>query len=176
MYNDCILSEDGLAEGYVVIFDMHGIRLGHIARVSLPALRAFMLYIQEAHPAKLKAVHCLNTANYINHVMRLISPLLRNEIIGLLRFHSGRLPEGIPQEILPREYGGNAPSIDVLDKQCHSLINKYADWLIETEQFKADETKRPKKASWWSIFSGGGGNPNNLGLIENQSPLSVEFD
>lgn len=46
MFNDCVLSEDGLMEGYIVCFDMKGISLGHLARVSLPALRSFMIYIQ----------------------------------------------------------------------------------------------------------------------------------
>lgn len=46
MFNDMRLSEDGLSEGYIVIFDMKGCSLGHLTRVSLPALRSFMLYIQ----------------------------------------------------------------------------------------------------------------------------------
>lgn len=46
MFNDVKLSEDGLSEGYIVIFDMKGCSLGHLTRVTLPALRAFMHYIQ----------------------------------------------------------------------------------------------------------------------------------
>lgn len=47
MFNDVKLSEDqGQAEGYIVIFDMKGCSLGHLTRVTLPALRAFMHYIQ----------------------------------------------------------------------------------------------------------------------------------
>lgn len=46
MFNDVKLSEDCLSEGYIVIFDMKGCSLGHLTRVTLPALRAFMHYIQ----------------------------------------------------------------------------------------------------------------------------------
>lgn len=46
MFNDVKLSEDRLSEGYIVIFDMKGCSLGHLTRVTLPALRAFMHYIQ----------------------------------------------------------------------------------------------------------------------------------
>lgn len=46
MFNDVKLSEDHLSEGYIVIFDMKGCSLGHLTRVTLPALRAFMHYIQ----------------------------------------------------------------------------------------------------------------------------------
>lgn len=90
MFNDCVLSEDGLIEGYIVCFDMKGIALGHLARVSLPALRSFMVYIQEAHPARLKAIHVLNTAPWINHAMRIVLPLIRSELLQLLKFHKGK--------------------------------------------------------------------------------------
>lgn len=46
MFNDVKLSEDRLSDGYIVIFDMKGCNLGHLTRVTLPALRSFMLYIQ----------------------------------------------------------------------------------------------------------------------------------
>lgn len=166
MYNDCILSEDGLAEGYIVIFDMKHVKLGHLARVSLPALRAFMLYIQEAHPARLKAVHILNTASFINHIMRIVAPLIRSEIFSLLKFHRGVLPDGVPQAILPMDYGGEAPTIEELGREVFEMIDKYATWLKETEHFVADESKRVKKSPWWSIFNGSAGsaNPNNLGF------------
>lgn len=173
MFNDCVLSEDGLMEGYIVCFDMKGIALGHLARVSLPALRSFMLYIQEAHPARLKAIHVLNTAPWINHAMRIVLPLIRSELLQLLKFHKGSIgknkineiftdfdcfsdgnPEGVPIEIMPEEYGGEGPSIKDLDRESIEMLEKYGRWLRETELFKTDETKRIKKASWWGIFGG----------------------
>jgi hypothetical protein len=90
MYNDCVLSEDGLAEGYIVVFDMKGVSIGHLARVSLPALKAFMFYIQDAHPARLKAIHVLNTASWIHHIMRIVVPLIKSELLSMVRFHKGK--------------------------------------------------------------------------------------
>lgn len=46
MFNDYRISVDGLAEGYVVVFDMKGIRLSHLTRVQIGAMRHFMAYIQ----------------------------------------------------------------------------------------------------------------------------------
>lgn len=46
---------------------------------------------QEAHPARLKAIHVLNTAPWINHVMRLVVPLIKSELLNLLKFHKGKL-------------------------------------------------------------------------------------
>lgn len=46
MFNDYRISVDGLTEGYVVVFDMKGIRLGHLTRIQFGALKTFMAYIQ----------------------------------------------------------------------------------------------------------------------------------
>ncbi len=46
MFNDMRISEDGLTEGYIVVFDMKGLKLGHLAKIHLGSLRAFMSYIQ----------------------------------------------------------------------------------------------------------------------------------
>lgn len=169
MFNDCALSEDGLAEGYIVLFDMKGVSLGHLARVSLPPLKAFLNYIQEAHPARLKQIHVLNTANYINHIMRIILPLVRSEFLSFVKFHKGNVPEGIPIEIMPKDYGGEAPTVKELDEESLSMVDKYRDWLKDSEKYQVDETKRIKKGSWWGGLFGYGQqtipNNNNMALV-----------
>lgn len=174
MYNDCILSEDGLVEGYIVLFDMKGVSLGHLARVSLPALKAFMVYIQDAHPARLKGIHILNTANYINHVMRLITPLVRSEILTLVKFHKGVVPDGMDKDLLPLEYGGKAPRISDLDADTKSMIDDYAPWLIDSERYCVDESKRVRKASWWGLFNGTNPVPNQQQSIDKQKQVFFE--
>lgn len=72
-------------------------------------------------------------------------------IVGVL----GNNPEGVPIEIMPEEYGGEAPSIKELDRESGEMMEKYARWLKETELFRTEESKRIKKSSsWWGFFSG----------------------
>lgn len=53
--------------------------------------REFIIIItfQEAHPAKLKAIHILNTASWIHHIMRIVLPLVKSELISIVKFHKG---------------------------------------------------------------------------------------
>jgi hypothetical protein len=46
MFADVCIGDNGLANGYVVLFDMKGVSLGHLPKVSLPMLKRFMVYIQ----------------------------------------------------------------------------------------------------------------------------------
>lgn len=101
MFNDIRLSEDLLAEGYVVIFDMKGVRLSHIARVQLGPLRAFMAYIQEAHPARLKKIYICHAASFINQIMSIVKPLIKSELMSLLHFTTKGPDTLFAKELLP---------------------------------------------------------------------------
>ncbi|KAG5896678.1 hypothetical protein JTB14_021317 [Gonioctena quinquepunctata] len=109
---------------------------------------------KEAHPCRLKAIHVLNTTSWIHHVMRLIMPLLKSELLGLITFHRGNTPDNFPTELLPIEYGGESATIPELERDTRFLLEKYRHWLIESTEYKSDESKRAKKTSWWGFFNG----------------------
>ncbi|XP_041971963.1 alpha-tocopherol transfer protein-like [Aricia agestis] len=148
MFNDVKLSEDGLSDGYVVIFDMKGCSLGHLTRLTLPALRAFMHYIQNAHPCRLRKIHVVNTVSFINQVMCIVKPLIYSNLINLLNFSSEGPASVVDLELLPEDYGGPQPSVKQLhEEQRRNMENNYREWLTESEMFKVDEKKRVKKPS-----------------------------
>ncbi|CAF4800679.1 unnamed protein product [Pieris macdunnoughi] len=148
MFNDIKLSVDSLSEGYIVIFDMKGCSIGHLTRVTLPALRAFMQYIQVAHPARLKKIHVVHTVSFINQVMCLVKPLIHSNLYNLLNFSSDGPASVVDLEYLPEDYGGPLRSVkDLHEEQKHSMETEYREWLMESEIFKTDETKRIKKPS-----------------------------
>lgn len=101
MFNDIRISEDLLAEGYVVIFDMKGVRLSHISRVQLGPLKSFMTYIQEAHPARLKKIYICHAAYFVNQVMSLVKPLIKSELMSLLYFTTQGPQTLFEKEVLP---------------------------------------------------------------------------
>lgn len=101
MFNDIRLSEDILAEGYIVIFDMKGVRFGHISRVQLGPLKSFMAYIQEAHPARLKKIYIVHSASFVNHVMTLVKPLIKDGLMSLLHFTTKGPQTLFSKDVLP---------------------------------------------------------------------------
>lgn len=101
MFNDIRLSEDLLAEGYIVIFDMKGVKLAHVSRVQLSPLRSFMSYIQEAHPARLKKIYICHAASFVNQIMSLVKPLIKSELMSLLHFTTKGPSDIIDKDLLP---------------------------------------------------------------------------
>lgn len=86
---------------------------------------------------------------------------------------AGNVPDNLSVELLPSDYGGEAPSVEELDTQTKALVSKYADWLKETEYFRANESKRVKKTTWWGLFSGSN---NTVKLDEKTILKNLQID
>ncbi|KAL0266539.1 UNVERIFIED_CONTAM: hypothetical protein PYX00_009049 [Menopon gallinae] len=157
LFNDIRLSEDGLSNGYVVIFDMKGVSLSHLTKINLSSIRKFMSYIQEGHPARLKGVHVINAVAFMDKILALIKPLMKSGLIKLLTIHGSDLTnlfKEVPQEILPKDYGGEAEPMSVLHAEHRKMMeSKYEKWIEEEECFKMDESKRPKSSKKQCILT-----------------------
>lgn len=106
-----------LAEGEVPIFDMKGVTVWHLLKISLSTLRLYFKYAQEAHPVRVQQIHVYNCTPLINRIMSLIKPLLKPEVAARFQFHtpgSETIFNFIPKAMLPEEYGGDAGPIKML--------------------------------------------------------------
>lgn len=72
------------AIGEIVVFDMTGFSLRHLSKFSLGTIRLFMKYIQEAHVGRVKGVHVINAASFLDKVMFLVRPFLKGELINVV--------------------------------------------------------------------------------------------
>ncbi|KAL1117402.1 hypothetical protein AAG570_004728 [Ranatra chinensis] len=150
-FNDVIISEDGLCPGYEVVFDMKGTTLTHLARVAsaLHLVKMFMVYIQECHPVRLKAVHVINTVSFMDSVLSLVKPLMQSELVHLLILHNSldTLEEFVPLKMMPRDYGGDGPPVGAAQESYDKFMKaKYSSWLKECHHWAADLKKRPQKS------------------------------
>lgn len=136
MFNDMRISEDGLTEGYIVVFDMKGLKLGHLAKIQLGSLRAFMSYIQvycphrmlwhnvfininfqEAHPVRLKKVLVINAASFISQIMLLIRPLINSDLLSLLQFTTQGPLDIFTSDLIPEVLVGEPKIGQIFKKQ-----------------------------------------------------------
>ncbi|KAJ9574053.1 hypothetical protein L9F63_008579 [Diploptera punctata] len=167
MYNDMRLAEDGLEPGYIVVFDMKGITLGHLSRINLSIIKKFIVYIQDCHPARLKGIHVINTVSFIDKVMTIIKPFLKGSIMQIIHFHGGvqSLEKYMSLEILPQEYGGQGDSFNVYHAQQRKLLEEeYVTWFREEENYKVDESKRKGKKNTQADTYGARGSFRKLAI------------
>lgn len=135
---DACLLVEGTSPGYIFLFDMKGVKLGHLARLSLSLLRKFFQYIQEGNPIRLKGIHVVNTLPIIDKIMFMIKPFMNKELLELVHFHSSDMSEVqkyLHKSCLPKDFDGDLPS-------CAELHEKYCDWMNKLKPFFDEEEAR----------------------------------
>lgn len=77
--------------GEVPVFDMAGFTLKHLTCVVLSVLRVYMKYTQEAHPVRLRQIHIINCASYVDRIMAVVKPFMRKEVAKLVSEENKKL-------------------------------------------------------------------------------------
>ncbi|CAH0402858.1 unnamed protein product [Chilo suppressalis] len=148
MIGDIRLREEieGVA-GDVYILDASIVSTGHLAKLSLTAVKKFLICVQEAYPVKLKEVHVVNAGSIIEAVLNMIKPFLKEKIRNRIFVHSelNSLYKYVPQDMLPEEYGGYIGSLDEINKAWYEKLVEYGPWFKAQESVKANEALRPGK-------------------------------
>nr|CAD7399371.1 unnamed protein product [Timema poppensis] len=85
-----------------------------------------------------------------NFLPRVSIPNLKKMIMFLqIVIHSSGLEDFykiVPNEILPKEYGGEAGTIEEAHKRSYEKMKQHRNWFIEEEKLRVDESKRLGKA------------------------------
>lgn len=87
MTADASIYKHGVSPGYIFLFDMQGVRLGHLMRLSISSIRRFFEYLQDGMPVRLKGIHVLNTVWFMDKVLALIRPFMKRELFETVRKH-----------------------------------------------------------------------------------------
>lgn len=101
--------------GISIIVDYEGLTLARIFGVSFGQLKQGLEYLQECIPVRVKAVHIVRQSYVFNILFMIARPFLKRKIIERFHFHGysfDELHKEIPATALPKEYGGQAPTID----------------------------------------------------------------
>ncbi|VVC28755.1 Hypothetical protein CINCED_3A010787 [Cinara cedri] len=150
MAMDACFKVDGTCPGFIFVFDMRGVRLGHLTRLGISSLRKFFTFIQDGLPVRLKGIHVLNTHSLIDKIMMLVKPFIKKELLSLIRFHTESDQENIYEAVsklsLPEDYGGQGPSIEKLHVHFSDWMKLMRPVFENDYQYKADESKRLKKS------------------------------
>lgn len=85
---DYVLDEADIASGDVQIVDIEGYTLRHLAYISIFVLRIYMKFLQEAYPSRLKAMHVINCPSFLDRLVSMMSPFLREEVRNMVRVTS----------------------------------------------------------------------------------------
>ncbi|XP_039444104.1 clavesin-1 isoform X1 [Culex pipiens pallens] len=137
--------ENGAADGYRIVIDMKGVTFGHVGKLSVAALKNFLVYLQDAMPIRLKGLHFASVPSFMDIVLGLLKPFMKKELMGMLYLHP-TYEHMIPyfgKECLPSDCGGESESREELTEKCFGHIKELHDYFVEEEETRRiDESKR----------------------------------
>ncbi|XP_075227019.1 alpha-tocopherol transfer protein-like [Lycorma delicatula] len=134
------------SNGVVIIFDLYGRTMAHVASVTFPMLRNVVHCIMSAFPEHMKGFHIVNASGYTNTLITLGKSLLKDKLRNRIHTHSkgvATLAEHISKDVLPAEYGGTYEHNMVkLRDFTYELLVRQRDWYLKEQSVKADLTKK----------------------------------
>ncbi|XP_063896395.1 clavesin-2 [Helicoverpa armigera] len=140
--------EEGTWPGFVLIFDLEGLRLGHLARLDVQTLQQFLYYLQEAMLVKIEGLHFLNAPSFMDRLMMMIRPFLKKEMMDVLVIHqigAKTLDKFVPMEGLPKEAGGNYKTYDECKNAMLARLRANKEFFVKENKKRVIEAKRPGK-------------------------------
>ena len=132
--------------GLVIIFDMEGYGMGHFTQAPLPLMKKLQNSWEDANPLRPQSMHILRTPSFFNTFYALINTIMKEKMKQRMRVHGDDLEslhKEISKEILPKEYGGEGMSIEELTNYWKKKCESRSEWLMQRENMKTDESRRP---------------------------------
>ncbi|KOC70981.1 Alpha-tocopherol transfer protein-like [Habropoda laboriosa] len=123
----------------VMVIDLQGFSVVHFTKCSptQSIVRKSMLAVQDSMPLRLHRVHFLHAPAFIDSILNIFYPLLKDRLVQKFRVHTGggeELHSYMNKNILPNEWGGKAGTLDDLNDAWKKKIEKNKDWFLREEK------------------------------------------
>ncbi|KAM8721709.1 hypothetical protein ACLKA7_007561 [Drosophila subpalustris] len=146
-----VLDDAHIADGDVQIVDIDGYTMRHLAYISIFVLRVYMKFVQEAYPSRLRAIHIINCPSFLDRMMAMMKPFIREEVYQLINYHTegmDSLYKEVPRDMLPVEYGGKAGTIAEIKTHWLRILREKTAYLSDDKYWKITSQSKSR----WSLF------------------------
>ncbi|RZC41034.1 CRAL TRIO domain containing protein [Asbolus verrucosus] len=159
LYEDCMMGE-------ILIFDMQDASVEDVAKFTPTLLSKMYTVYKNVYSIRLKALYFINSFPYIRHVIAFLKLILKPKIFQRIYVceDSAILNEIFSKETLPKDYGGQGPSLDELNDMLKAKFREHQDRFNLLDKFRVNENLRPEKLN----------NDELLGFYGNFKKLNVD--
>ncbi|KAI5642233.1 CRAL/TRIO domain-containing protein [Phthorimaea operculella] len=150
--------EEGSWPGFIIVFDLKNMSLGHLTKFDLQNLSQYLYYLQHGFLANLCGIHYLNAPSFMDKFMFVIRPFLKNQLLDVLHIHQAgttTIGEFYPIEALPKESGGSYKSCQELKTEILSKLHASQSYFDAESKKRVKESLRPGKPKTISDIFGG---------------------
>jgi hypothetical protein len=159
------LKEDCLI-GDILVFDMNNAAMDDLLKFTPLHLKKTLTVYKNIFCLRAKRVLFLNSIRYLDNILAILKHLIKPKIFQRIEVHqdSEVLKEIFPPDQLPKDYGGNGPSLEELNDGLREKFDEYQNRFDQLDQLRVDESLRPEKLN----------NDEVLGFHGNFKKLNVD--
>ncbi|CAH0714068.1 unnamed protein product, partial [Brenthis ino] len=158
MQIDLLQLEEGTWPGLILLFDLDGVTLGHLAKLDLSTVQQMIYYLQEAMLVKLKGLHFMNATAIMNRLLLIIKPFMKKELIQMLFIHplgATTLEKFVPLKALPKDAGGEYKTYEEVKNEWIDKMKANSDFFFNENKKRVAESLRPGKPKTIANIFGG---------------------
>jgi len=141
--------DQAIIRGFLMVNDMQGIGAEHLTMFNIAVIKKLITLGKTAIPVRPKGAHILNRPNIMESLHNMVRNLQEEKMRTRNTLHKpgdlSKLHEELGKDILPKEYGGTNGTIEELKQYWKKEVENHRAWLLEQNQYKTDEGKRPGK-------------------------------
>jgi len=161
MINDLMMMEDDnfIVAGQIGILDFSGVTVSHFLQFSPTFIKKMTMMQQDAAPVRQKASHFVNMPSIALAVFNIFQSFANEKNKKRIYVHGTdmeALYKVVPRRLLPKEYGGDAGTIQEITNALEKRLLANRDFFLEDENYGVDEKKRVGRPN----------NPDNLFGLE----------
>ncbi|KAL1430461.1 hypothetical protein MTO96_033784 [Rhipicephalus appendiculatus] len=115
IFDHLLLQEESMIKGVVVVLDVKGIGVYHLAHYTPSVIGTLISFVQDGVPVRLKGVYVINNPPIFDLIFGITKTFLKAKLVHRFRFF-GHKPNGlrelVPDDVIPEEHGGTNESYD----------------------------------------------------------------
>ncbi|RZC41305.1 CRAL TRIO domain containing protein, partial [Asbolus verrucosus] len=140
LYEDCMMDE-------IVIFDMQDASVEDVAKFTPTLLSKIFTVYKNVYSLRVKGMYIINSFPYVRPVIACLKLILKPKIFQRIYVceDSTILNEIFSQETLPKNYGGQGPSLDELNEMLKAKFREYQDRFDLLDKLRVNDNLRPEK-------------------------------
>ncbi|CAH1382792.1 alpha-tocopherol transfer protein-like [Tenebrio molitor] len=158
---------EDVAFGDILVGDWNGVCASFITKISPTMLyKTLVVVYEKVFSARLKAVYCINMHPISIKIMELAKKIMKPKLAARIHIlpNAEELKQHIPEDILPKEFGGTGSSFDELHELLKKKMLEEKNLFDHLDKLRVNENLRPEKLT----------NDEKLGFYGNFKKLDLD--
>ncbi|EFA02785.1 clavesin-1 [Tribolium castaneum] len=148
------LYEDCFGSGEILIFDMINVSLSDLKKLTPTVVAKILAIFQKVYSIRSEGIYILNSPSYVSVVISILKSVLKPKIFERVQVceNTDILKTIISSEDIPKDYGGEGPTLEELHEMVNLKLAFYQDRFDELDHLRVDESLRAEKLNTEEIL------------------------